>query len=131
MHKAEPYATNLFHGDVGAFGLLARQVSDAFVQQAAHSLEKFHARIAEVVAGGLAHQVFQHRHRGVAEEAAPGVSVGSGSRVFFVHLRSPSFRRSVSYSPTLRARAKGPPWRPAIRCDGAVCRSPPPTRRPS
>src|ERR1019366_1382952 len=123
--------TPLLYGDVRAFGLLARQVGDAFVEQAAQPLEKLDARIAEVVARGFAHQAFQHRHRGGAEEAALGVRVGSAGGSFFFHLRSPSFRRSVSYSPTLRARAKGWPSRWASRCDAAGCRSPPPVRRPS
>src|ERR1035441_7175153 len=123
--------TTLFHRHVRALGLLARHMGDLFVEQAAQALEELHARVAEVVARGCAHQVFQHRHRGLAKEAASGVSVGSGSGVFLFHLMSPSFRRSVSYSPTWRARAKGSPSSSVSRCGAAGCRSRLPVRRPS
>ena len=53
---------------MGALGLLAPEVRDAFVEQAAQTLEELDARIAEVVARGFAHQVLQCGHGGITEE---------------------------------------------------------------
>src|SRR5438477_10634244 len=93
------------------------------VNQTAQPFQELHARIPEVIAGGIGPEAAHRRHRRVAEETSGTVGVRRG---FLFHFNSPSFRRSEPYSLTLRGRAKGRPWTWAVRRAAPACRSAPP-----
>src|SRR5271157_6647041 len=101
---------------------------DPVVDQAAHPFQELDARVLEVAARGFRPAALNQRQHG-AEEAA--VFGGSALSRLFFHFKSPSFPRSEFYFPTLRGWGKGRPSKSAVRCGGAACRFPPPTRRPS
>src|SRR5690242_5296362 len=97
------------------------------IDDAANALEHLDPRIAEVLAGVFRPELLQKGHGHVAEEAARRPVFGGCS--FLFHISSPSFPRSILYSPTSRAWAKGRPWRWAGRYAAAACRPRPPARR--
>src|SRR5690348_9282410 len=95
---------------------------DAVVNQAADTLEKLDAGVAEVVLGGIRPHLLEQRDGRFANEAS--------TRVFgLFHIRPPSSPPSISYFPTLRGWGKGPPSRWEGRCAGAASRSRPRVRR--
>src|SRR5258707_14292399 len=99
---------------------------DAVVDDAPQSLQELDPRIAKVIPGGVVPDLLRDRDRGGTEETA-----AAGGFRLIVHINSPSSPRSILYSPTLRARAKGPPATWAVPHAGEEARSAPPARRPS
>src|SRR5579872_3824758 len=104
--------------DVRAFLVLARQVVDPRVENAANSLQELDPRIAEMLPGVLRPKLLEERDGNGAEEAAGRMRFTGGG--FFFHISSPSSPRSTSYSLTWRGWGKGRPWRSADQCGGAV-----------
>src|SRR5690349_6355626 len=107
---------------------------DPVVQQAPYAFQKFNARVAKMIARHFRPAAFQQWARGETEKTTRPMHVIVRNAFLpsglIFHIRSPSFRRSESYSPTWRGWGKGRPCWWEARCDAAESQPAPPGHRP-
>src|SRR5580658_6919893 len=117
----------LFHSDVRTLALLvAREMRDAVVDQAADALQKLDARVAEVIVSGFGPQALQHWDRGGADKTSGlmatllmGALLMSRPRASLLFHSQLSFISTVSTRLSNLARLGE---RPAIETGKPMCR---------
>src|SRR5580658_434892 len=112
----------LFHSDVRTLALLvAREMRDAVVDQAADALQKLDARVAEVIVGGFGPQTFQHGDRGGADKTS-GLM---GALLLRMPCASLLFHSQLSFISTVNIRLSNLARlgeRPAMETGRPICR---------